>query len=225
MKKNKSFSKGVEKYAFDRGADLFGIANIGDIKKEFCFSNETLKGLDYAISMGLRLSDPILEEIVDSPTKIYYHHYRQANMALDQLAFKVAGFVQAEGYNALPVPASQILDWERQNSHLSHKKIAKLAGLGFIGRNNLLVNPGFGARIRLVSILTDMPLETDEPLKRDCGDCKACIEVCPAGAIKENKDDFDHIKCYEKLKEFRNKRIVGQFICGVCVKACRGSEM
>jgi len=209
-------------FCFNSGISLFGAACVKDIKKEFHFSDETLKDLDYTISLGLRLSDAILEDITSFPTKIYYHHYRQANAILDQIAFKVSNFIQAKGYKALPVPASQIIDWEKQAGHLSHKSIGELAGLGFIGRNNLLVNPELGSRFRLVTILTDMPLEPDKRLRLDCGECRACISVCPAGAIKENKQDFDHIKCFEKLKEFRHKKLVDQFICGVCVKACKG---
>ena len=154
MEKSKSREK-LERFAYDSGAHLFGVADISDIKKEFHFLDEILKDMYYAISIGLRLSAPILEEIVDAPTKIYYHHYRQANMALDQLAFKVSGLVQSEGYRALPVPASQILDWEKQNAHLSHKEIARLAGLGFIGRNNLLVNPEFLFATAFKIVFTD----------------------------------------------------------------------
>ena len=222
MEKDKRLRKKIENLAYDLGAALFGVANVRAIKKEFHFSDEILKDLNYAISIGLRLSDPILEEIKDAPTKIYYHHYRQANIALDQIAFRISNFIQSKGYRALPVPASQIIDWERQKGHLSHKKIGQLAGFGFIGRNNLLVNPEIGARFRLATILTDAPFKCDKPLKADCADCKACIKVCPVGAIKETKEDFDHNKCYEKLKEFKNKGIVGQFICGICVKACKG---
>ena len=214
--------KELERLLRDSGASLFGVADTRDVKKEFHFSGEILKDLDYAICVGLRLSDPILEEIDSFPTKIYYHHYRQANIALDRMAFRVSSFIHSAGYKALPVPASQIIDWEKQEAHLSHKKIGYLAGLGFIGRNNLLVNPELGARFRLVTVLTDMPLDTAKPLEADCADCTACIEICPAGAIKKERNDFDHIRCYEKLKEFRNKRIVDQFICGICVKACRG---
>jgi epoxyqueuosine reductase QueG len=192
------------------------------IKKEFVFSDETLKDLDYTISLGLRLSDGILEDITSFPTKIYYHHYRQANAILDQIAFKVSNLIQSKGYRALPVPASQILDWEKQTGHLSHKKIGELAGIGFIGRNNLLVNPEIGARFRLVTVITNAPLESDKKIEADCAECKACISVCPVAAIKEKKEDFDHMKCFEKLKDFRNKRLADQFICGVCVKACKG---
>ncbi|MFC1666975.1 4Fe-4S binding protein [Candidatus Omnitrophota bacterium] len=222
MEKNPEFREELKNTAYGLGSALFGTAHIKPVKKEFHFSDEILQGLDYAISIGVRLSDPILEEIIDTPTKIYYHHYRQVNIALDQIALRLSNFIQSKGYKALPVPASQIIDWEKQEGHLSHKKIGKIAGLGFIGRNNLLVNPELGARFRLVTILTDMPLLSDKPLREDCKDCRNCIEMCPVGAIKEKQQDFDHSKCYEKLKEFRNKGIVGQFICGVCVKACKG---
>jgi epoxyqueuosine reductase QueG len=216
--------KVLEKFTFDSGASLFGVADIRPIKKEFHFSDEILKDLDYAISIGGRLSNKILEQIEDAPTKIYFHHYRTVNAFLDQVALGVSGILESRGYEALPVPASQIIDWEKQEGHVSHKKIGELAGLGFIGRNNLLVNPDFGSRFRLTTILTNAPLEADKRLKIDCGTCSECIKVCPVSAIKERKEDFDHIACYKKLKEFRDKGIVGQFICGICVKACRGKK-
>ena len=222
MENSKKYKIEIEKFARDLGISLFGVACVKPIKKEFLFSDETLRDLDYTISLGLRLSDGVLEDITSFPTKIYFHHYRQANAILDQIAFKVSNFIQSKGYRALAAPASQIVDWEKQTSHLSHKKIGELAGLGFIGRNNLLVNPEIGARFRLVTILTNVPLEPDKKLKSSCEKCMACISICPAGAIKEKKEDFDHIKCFEKLKEFRDKRLVDQFICGVCVKACKG---
>ena len=222
MENIKKYKIEIEKFAKDMGISLFGAACVKTIKKEFLFSDEILKDLDYTISLGLRLSDGVLEDITSFPTKIYFHHYRQANAILDQIAFKVSNFIQSKGYRALAAPASQIVDWEKQTSHLSHKKIGELAGLGFIGRNNLLVNPEIGARFRLVTILTNVPLEPDGKLKSSCEKCMACISICPAGAIKEKKEDFDHIKCFEKLKEFRDKRLVDQFICGVCVKACKG---
>jgi epoxyqueuosine reductase QueG len=216
--------KVLEKFAFDSGASLFGVADIRPIKREFHFSDEILKDLDYAISIGARLSDRILEEIGDSPTKIYFHHYRTVNAFLDQVALGVSGILESRGYGALPVPASQIIDWEKQEGHVSHKKIGELAGLGFIGRNNLLVNPGIGSRFRLTTVLTNAALEAGERLEIDCGACRECIEACPVGAIKEKKEDFDHIACYKKLKEFRDRGMVGQFICGICVKACRGKK-
>ena len=114
----RALQKELEKLAFNLGAALFGVAHVKSIKKEFHFSAETLKGLDYAISIGLRLSDTILEGIKEEPTKVYYHHYRTVNTVLDGIALRVSNFIQSRGYKALPVPASQIIDWERQRGHL-----------------------------------------------------------------------------------------------------------
>jgi len=51
-----------------------------------------------------------------------------------------------------------------------------------------------------------------------------CQAACPARAIKETPEEFDHLSCYNQLKEFRQSGLVSQFICGVCVKACYGQK-
>ena len=211
--------KRVKEFALQNGAALFGAAPISALDGEVL--DIDIKGFDSAVSMAVRLSRAILGTLTGHPTKLYYHHYRQANMSLDRLAFKVTNFIQDAGFQALPIPASQIVDWENQKGHLSHKVVAEAAGLGWIGRNNLLVNPEFGAQIRLVTILTNMPLVFDKPTGNNCGDCRDCVSVCPAKAIKEDVKDFDHQACYQKLKEFRKLGLTDQFICGVCVKNCR----
>jgi len=224
MQKHKNYST-LKKLSAEAGLDLFGVADINNIKNNFRISPQILKKLDKAVCLGVRLSGSILEEISQAPTRLYFHHYRTANAFMDQAALKITNYIQKKGFLALPIPASQILDWENQKAHLSHKELGVLAGLGWIGRNNLLVNPGLGSQIRLVSILTDMPLKTDKPLKKDCRDCRICIEICPCGAIKENPLDFDHIRCFEKLKEFQKQRLVDQYVCGVCVNACKGKRI
>ncbi len=210
------------------GASLFGVADLSKVKTDdFLIDKKLLDKLPYAISIGVALSPTVLEEIIDHPTQLYFHHYRQINLLLDQIALKVTQYIIKKGFSALPIAASQIVDWQNQKAHLSHKRIGVAAGLGWIGRNNLLVNLKYGAQIRLVTILTDIPLmgatpKGDAPL--DCGECRKCIEVCPAQAIKEKPEDFQHLKCFEKLKEFQKKGYVGQYICGVCVKACIGKN-
>jgi epoxyqueuosine reductase len=204
------------------GGDLFGVADLTQTPIVTYDLDEDLLGkLPFGISIGVRLADAILEDIEDHPTLLYLHHYRQANYILDRIAFHLAAIIQRAGGNAIPIAASQIVDWEQQRGHLSHKELAQAAGLGWRGRNNLLVNPAYGARIRLVSILTDLPLQADKPLDNSCDTCRRCIAVCPAGAIKDDIEEFDHRGCFEKLKEFRNKYNVGQYICGVCIKACQ----
>ncbi len=219
MEKDRNYLK-LKKFCLSQGADLFGVADIRGIKKDFQLSPKLINKFNQAVCLGVGLSQSILEEIERAPTRLYFHHYRTANVFLDQLAFQAANYIQKMGFSALPIPASIILDWENQKAHLSHKKIGVLAGLGWIGRNNLLVNRKLGSQFRLATLLTDMPLKTDKPSKENCASCRLCLSVCPAGAIKEDPQDFNHLKCFEKLKEFQKNRLVDQYICGVCVNAC-----
>ncbi len=214
----------LKEEALRLGFDLFGVADVRPVREGFALAPALRERLDSAISLGKRLGDAVLEDIVDHPTPVYFHHYRQTNFFLDRGAFLLADTIQRSGATALALPASQILDWGKQTAHLSHKHIGVMAGLGWFGRNNLLVNRELGSRFRLVTVLTDMPLEVDGPVQDGCGTCRACLGVCPASAIKETREEFDHIACYEKLKEFRKLGYTSQFICGVCVKACRGPE-
>jgi len=214
----------VGAFALGLGFDLFGVADVTGLREGFLLDAATRGRFPFAVSLGKALSGAVLEDIGDRPTALYFHHYRQANHFLDRGAFLVADFIQQAGSRALPIAASQIVDWENQRAHVSHKHVGRAAGLGWFGRNNLLVNPALGSRFRLVTVLTDMPLEAGSPLDRDCGPCRACVAACPAGAVKDSRADFDHRACYETLKDFRKKGYVSQFICGICVRDCRGPK-
>lgn len=218
------YNLSLKKFCFEAGTDLFGVADIKDIKKEFVLSGSTVEKISRAVSLAVRLSAGVLEELKDAPNQLYFYHYKTANFFLDQLAFRAANFIQKKGFVAIPIPASQIIDWKLQKAHLSHKKIAYLAGLGWRGRNNLLVNKALGSQFRLATVLTDMPLKAGKPLKGDCGNCLRCVKLCPAAAIKENPKDFNSVGCFEKLREFQKHRAVEQYVCGVCMNACRGEK-
>ncbi len=212
----------LKRFCLKEGIDLFGVADISQIKDEFKISPKTLQSLDRAICLGSMLSATVLSEIETMPTKLYFHHYKIVNSFLDSVALKMCNIIQKKGFLALPIPATQIIDWEKNTAHLSHRKLGVLAGLGWIGRNNLLVNEKLGSRFRLVSVLTNIPLKVDGPGKKDCGECRVCVKMCPAGAIKESFEDFDHDQCFAKLKSFQGQRQVEQFVCGVCINACPG---
>lgn len=223
MDKEKNYLE-LKKICEDEGIDLFGVADISKVRDEFKIAPKVAQKLDKAICLGVRLSGAVLSEIDIVPTKLYFHHYKIVNSFLDHIALRLCNLIQKKGFLALAIPATQIIDWEKNIGHLSHRRLGALAGLGWIGRNNLLVNEELGSQFRIVSVLTDLPLKTDEASKRDCGECRVCVKVCPSGAIQDNPADFDHVKCFEKLKSFQKQRQVEQFVCGICVNVCRGKS-
>lgn len=68
---------------------------------------------------------------------------------------------------------------------MPHKTVALRAGLGFIGKNNLLVTERYGCAVLLGKVLTTAPFITtsEEPQELKCGDCSICVDVCPTGAL------------------------------------------
>jgi epoxyqueuosine reductase QueG len=218
------------------GADVTGVADMSRYDREILgFSDDILHAYPYAISFGLLVPCGVLETLTDGPTLFYLHHYRQVNYRLDMIAYELAKEIERRGGRALPFAASQMVDWQNQKGHISHKHVGVAAGAGWIGRNNLLVHPRFGARVRYNTVLTDQDWMDNTPLadgssegcrpnhyRLACGGCRACIAVCPVNAIKEDPADFDHKGCFAMLQQFKNKRNLGHHICGLCVKVCGG---
>lgn len=206
------------------GASFVGFAYVGD-KAEGGFQN-----LCYAVSVGIRLSDSIIDEISDKPTFTYFHHYRSANAFLDQITLRGLVYIQKQGFNAVAVPASQTVhnDSDAYRGIFPHKTAAVKAGLGRIGRNGLFLHHLYGSRVRLATILTDMALPCAEPLKlQGCGHCRICVDACPAlaltggewyeGAVREELVDAK--ACSEYMnKHF--KQIGRGSVCGICMKVC-----
>lgn len=205
-------------------ADLVGMARVADYRERFPDAGFRLSStLPSAVVFGLPVMGPVLETLEGRPNALYYSHYRQLNHALDKLALELALKLDSLGYQALPIPASQTLDVQDRIAHLSHRHFGYLAGLGWHGRNNLLVHPRLGSRWRLVSVLTDLVLEqTATPMQSGCGQCQVCRSLCPAGAIHDTAEQFDLEACHKKLSEFRGIPRLGQRICGLCAKACPG---
>lgn len=212
----------LKKIALADGAALFGVADIRDIRDTFLLPKEVAARMNCAVSIGFRLSKSAVDTVQGAPNQIYYFHYQRVNMLMDQLSLRLMAYLQEHGFEALPIPASQVIDWVKQLGSLSHREMARRAGHGWYGRNNLLVNPRFGSQVRYVTVLTDLLLPADIPVEGNCGGCRVCMSACPAKAI--NETGFDRDACHRQLKEFMKTEKIGQMICGVCLKVCPGKK-
>lgn len=209
------------------GVDLVSSCSVP--KEISCAFHESIRkeaeSLGYAIVFGIKLSDGILSTVSSAPNWTYYHHYRAVNFSLDQAALAASALCRKLGANALPIPASQIVDWVRLVGHLSHRELGALAGLGWHGRNNLLVHPVYGSQVRYATVLTDLPLPekgVEENFSDGCGDCIACVGACPASAIAVAPENFDLDRCTAQLRRFSRSEKLNVLICGICVRVCQG---
>ncbi len=212
------------------GANLVGIADLEPFKHGWVvLPQNLLEPYTYAVSIAIHIDDNIINAISDSPTPEYAQLYKKVNASLDRITSQLVQFVVEKGFNATAIPASHIVDETNLLGSISHKAVARMAGIGWQGKNLLIISREYGPRIRLATVLTDMPLIADKPLKNRCGKCKKCAEACPASAIKnintethyESRDEAVYLdRCYRRLLKFKAKPEIAATICGVCIKAC-----
>ncbi len=235
----------IKKFALEKGADIVGIADMRLLKGIPTKPRNLLEGFTMAVSVGVRLNDSVLNRIEDRPTPSYAHVHRMANTLLDSITFDIAREIINAGYDAIPVPASEAaniaeklntkaakkLDWGLlTSSTLPSKAVARAAGLGWFGKSLLIVNPEIGPRFRHASVISNMPLTPDTPLKSRCGTCEECVKACPAKAIRglsfdgippPREEVLDFPKCRDMLwLKFKNIPGVSYPICGVCMAVC-----
>jgi epoxyqueuosine reductase QueG len=221
----------LERIAKELGADLFGVADLTPAQDFVCKQGgEYLRKFQKAISIGIRLLDAVVNELYrhKEPAVIFTYKalYNSVNSRLDHIALLLAKTIQEKGYQAYPIPASQTIDSKRLIGVISHKLVANLAGLGWIGKSCLLVTPNYGPRVRFATILTDAPLKAGSPISARCNDCKACVNICPVKAFTGasfNPSEPREVRfmaqlCKDYTKE-REERL-GEGLCGLCVYIC-----
>jgi epoxyqueuosine reductase len=207
------------------GANLVGFGDMDG------FLPEKLNRFQNAISIAVRLSDSIMDEVVEGPTLEYAYHHHVVNALLNEIALKTANLIQSLGYRAHPLPVSQTINQEELEAAFPHKTAATRAGLGWIGKNALLVTPEFGPRLRLVTVLSDYSFEPGHPIEKSrCGDCLECVNICPLKAIKggdwqagvKREELVDAFSCNGLIE--KNKGIFNAPLCGRCLSVCPAGE-
>ncbi len=201
-----------------------GVCDVG-----FSYIDDSDTGdLKYAISIVVPLSDAIIDEIDGAPTATYFNHYRSVNAFIDRTLLDLGLFLQNRGYKYITVAASQSMPGTHYNGRYSHKKAARLAGLGDIGKNSLFIHRKYGTRVRLGTLFTDCILQGEgEMAERLCLGCDKCVNACPSGAISgkmfevgvEREYIFNPQKCSDYMKK-QFQHIGRGAVCGICMKVC-----
>jgi len=121
--------------------------------------------------------------------------------------YRLARFIEKEfGAKAMTVPVSYPLEMSRETmgavADVSLRHAAVAAGLGCLGRHNLVIHPGFGSRVIFTAVMSDMEIPPDEPLTQSlCDDCMDCVESCPSGALDE-EGKSDVLKCLKSCQPY-----------------------
>ncbi len=201
-------SEAIREELLDAGAAVVGYASIGR------YLHSDIAHLDMAISIGVS------------------RNLNKSTLALlGELLKKASRMVKESGYRYLPIPPDSDRVKDTYVSKLyplfAHKLAATSSGIGWIGKNGLLINREFGPRLSLATVLTDAPLTADAPVEfSECGDCSLCVEFCPSGAI--TGEVWSRYEPYVRLirtdrcnsHKKNTKGLSDKPNCGLCITIC-----
>jgi epoxyqueuosine reductase len=220
----KTLNRELLSFLTSNGASLIGFADLKEI------DTNARDGFPSAISIGVALNPQVMSAITEGPTAEYYTEYKKVNDFLDNLGQKTAEYLLDKGYKAKARPATFEEDKTNLAAKLPHKTAATRAGLGWIGKSNLLITKKYGSAIRLITVLTDAPLEAGKPVNESlCAHCTRCIEACPAKAHTGKNWEagmprealVDVFACREKARSLSIKSFGERVsVCGLCIVVC-----
>lgn len=207
------------------GADLVGIGDITILPADVRIN------MTYGIAVAVAIDPNVINGIENGPTLEYYDSYNNLNIKLDEIVSLGAQYIQSLGYDAIAQTTSEISKTETDYSTvLPHKTVATRAGIGWIGKNAMLVTKEFGSAIRISAILTNACLEADRPINESkCKDCMRCKEECPGEAISGKNWNiasyrdmfFDPIKCRRAARSITKQLLnIEKTLCSKCVYVC-----
>lgn len=162
---------------------------------------ESRRGYSRAVIFGVYMTTEYLQMLNKDLNYVQKNVEAQWDFATDelyrgemnmyQLSDRLSEFLQGKGFDAYSLSdnnqvKSGAFDVVYSQTPLPIKTIAIMAGLGWIGKNNLLVTPGHGSGLTMGCVLTDAPITTGsyEPILNRCGSCVACLKICRPGALK-----------------------------------------
>ncbi len=165
-----------------RGVNIVKVVDISML------SAKENRGYSVAILIGVALSPGYisrLSKVNVSDCK----EFSEKEHAVDELAEWVADYIKAQGFKAYAQSERNLIDGDydadSKTTPLPHKKVAMLAGLGWIGKSNLLVTQEYGSALCMCSVLTNAPFPAQKKpiMKSKCGACRICKDICPAKVI------------------------------------------
>ena len=223
VKKSKMTGYRIKYIAQELGADLCGIAPVD----RFNNAPEGFKPTDIyskaksVIVFAKRL--PI--EILYAESPIPYTHVNSLMVnELDRLALQFSLRLQDMDIKNVMIPSDDPYEaWNQEKQHgqaiLSMRHAGVCAGLGKLGKNNLLINAKYGNMIQLGAILTDCELAYDQPADYEvCLEgCSLCLKSCPQNALDGNT--VLQIEC-RKLANYKNEKGYILKKCWTCRKVC-----
>ncbi len=224
----------LKEKATDMGAACFGVADLAPAR-EFILSyhDDYLEQFPFALTAAVPMIDGWVDQLHRQGDALVMKSYMETLHAIDRrwlsISYSLTLILQNAGYKALPIP-EHAMDKAYRRGLFSHKLAAHLAGLGWIGKNTLLITPEQGPRVRLMTVLTTAPLPVSKPkveLTYDgCGDCRACVDVCPVQALTgipfavgvSRDARLDFRKCLDYRIE--QEKQFGARTCALCLRAC-----
>ena len=187
-----------------------------------------------------RLNPTVLVEGSKSVISLMYNYYPSTQQRSD--SYKISKYAYGEDYHhVIKDKLKELVQFITDEFGEINARIftdsapilervwAKKSGLGWIGKNSMLINPKQGSFFFLAEIILDVEFDYDSPIKDYCGTCTACVEACPTEAILPNKV-VDGSKCIsyftiELKNEIIPKEVKGKFEdwifgCDICQDVC-----